>query len=63
MSDNKKTVGNPDRLRINLSQEYEVQDWSKKFGVSTEELRKAVKAVGDNAKDVENYLKSKSRNN
>ena len=61
MSDNKKTIGNPDRLRINLSEDYEVQDWSKKFGVSAEELRKAVQAVGNNAKDVEKFINSKSR--
>lgn len=31
MSDNKKTVGNPDRLQINLSEDYEVQDWAKEI--------------------------------
>ena len=56
MSDNKNTVGNPDRQRISLSQDYEVQNWSKKFGVTPEELRNAVKSVGNNAKDVENFL-------
>jgi hypothetical protein len=56
MSDNKNTVGNPDRQRISLTQDYEVQDWSKKFGVTPEELRNAVKSVGNNAKDVENFL-------
>ena len=61
MSDNKNTVGNPDRLRINLSENYEVQDWSKKFGVTAEELRKAVKEAGDNASNVERYLKSGSQ--
>ena len=56
MSDNNNTVGNPDRQRISLSQDYEVQNWSKKFGVTPEELRNAVKSVGNNAKDVENFL-------
>ena len=59
MADSKKNVGRPDRDRISLSEEYEVQDWSKKFGVTTEELKKAVKQVGSNAKDVEAYLKGK----
>lgn len=45
------------RDRISLSEDYEVQDWSKKFGVTTEQLKKAVKQVGSNAKDVEAYLK------
>ena len=57
MADNKTKIGKPDRNRISLSEDYEVQDWSKKFGVSTEELKKAVKQVGSNAKDVEAYLK------
>jgi len=57
MSDDKKNIGKPDRDRINTSEDYEVQDWSKKFGVSPEELKKAVKQVGSNAKDVEAHLK------
>jgi Protein of unknown function (DUF3606) len=57
MTDNKKNTGKPDRDRISLSEDYEVQDWSKKFGVSAEELKKAVKQVGSMAKDVEAFLK------
>ena len=57
MSDNKKNIGSPDRDRISLSEDYEVQDWSKKFGVSPAELKEAVKHAGSNAKDVEAYLK------
>jgi len=52
-----KNVGKPDRDRISLSEDYEVQDWSKKFGVTSEELKKAVNKVGSIAKDVETYLK------
>jgi len=59
MSDDKKNIGKPDRDRINTSEDYEVQDWSKKFGVSTEELRDAVEKTGSNAKDVEAYLKNR----
>jgi len=59
MSDDKKNIGKPDRDRINTSEDYEVQDWSKKFGVSTEELKDAVKKAGSNAKDVEAYLKNR----
>ena len=57
--DDKKNVGNPDRSRINVHEEYELNDWSKKFGVSHDELKAAVKAVGTEAKDVEEYLKKK----
>jgi hypothetical protein len=57
MSDNKKQVGKPDRDRISVSEKYEVEDWSKKFGVTPDELKAAVKSVGPIAKDVEDYLK------
>ena len=59
MPDNKKSVGKPDRDRINLSEDYEVQDWSKKFKVTPEVLKKAVKEAGSNAKDVEKFLAKK----
>jgi hypothetical protein len=57
MSDDKTKVGKQDRSRINTSEDYEVADWSRKFGVSTDTLKKAVKAVGPIAKDVEEHLK------
>lgn len=56
MADDKTQTGQRDRDRISLSEEYEVQDWSQKFNVSPNELRNAVKEVGNNAKDVEAFL-------
>jgi len=58
MADNTKLRGRQDRNRINVNEDYELQDWSKKFGVTAEELRKAVQQVGDVAKDVEMHLKN-----
>lgn len=58
MSDDKSKPGGQDRKRISLSEDYEVRDWSKKFGVSKEELTAAVKKVGNVAADVEAHLKS-----
>ncbi len=57
MADDKTKPGGQDRRRINLSEDYEVRDWAKKFGVSEDELRKAVGAVGNDAAKVEAYLK------
>jgi hypothetical protein len=57
MADDKSKPGGQDRSRINTHEDYEVRDWSKKFGVSPEELKEAVKAVGTDAKDVEAHLK------
>jgi hypothetical protein len=59
MSDNKNNIGNPDRERISLSEDYEIQSWSKRFGVSREELVNAVKRVGNSARKVEEFLKGR----
>src|SRR5690606_5959042 len=45
---------------ISLTKDYEVRDSSKKFGVTADELKKAVAAVGNEAAMVEAYLKKKS---
>lgn len=52
MSDDLKNRGPQDRARINLGEEHERRYWSKKFGVSEDELRKAVEAVGVSAEAV-----------
>ena len=57
MTDDKKVKGKADRSRINMSEDYEVQYWSEKFGVSKQQLEKAVKEVVNNAKDVEGTFK------
>lgn len=56
MSDDTNKTGNPDRQRINMSEDYERRDWSKKFGVSEDELRRAVDKVGPMADDVAREL-------
>lgn len=61
MSDDKTKTGGQDRSLIALGEEYEVQDWSKKFGVTPDELRAAVKAVGNKASHVEAHL-AKAKN-
>jgi hypothetical protein len=58
MADDLKNRGEPDRSRINLTEVHEVQYWSRKFGVSAQELQSAVKAAGSRAADVERHLKS-----
>ncbi|MDY0978654.1 MULTISPECIES: DUF3606 domain-containing protein [unclassified Stenotrophomonas] len=56
MTDDKKNTGNPDRDRINVNEDYELQYWTKALGVSAEELRGAVKAVGPTAVAVRKHL-------
>lgn len=56
MSDDKRQTGSPDRDRISLSEDYEVQYWTQALGVSADALRAAVDAVGPVAEDVRNHL-------
>ena len=56
MSDDPKKKGRQDRSRINTSEDYEVQYWSKKFGVSPDELKAAVNKVGNSVADVQQEL-------
>ena len=58
MPDNKANTGKQDDARININQDYELRDWSKKFGVTPDQLKEAVKAVGPVADDVRRHLKS-----
>ena len=55
--DEKTQSGSPGTDRINISQKYELQYWSKKLGVSHDELIKAVKTVGTSLNEVKKYLK------
>jgi hypothetical protein len=61
MADDKTKSGGQDRARISLSEDYEVRDWAKKYGVTPDELKAAVKAVGNEAAAVEAHLKGSKR--
>jgi Protein of unknown function (DUF3606) len=52
--DKSKSVG--ERKRINVHDDYELRLWSRKFGVSPNELRCAVNKVGVFAADVAHEL-------
>ena len=57
MSDDKTKTAPQDAQRVNVHEDYEVAYWTKKFGVTAEKLKAAVKKVGVMAKDVETELK------
>ena len=59
MADDLSNRGPRDRNRVNIREEWEVNYWAKKFGVSKEKLKDAVHKVGVMAKDVDKYVKSK----
>ena len=56
MADDKSKRSAQDRERINMSEDYEVRYWTKKFDVDEARLRKAVDKVGDRAKAVAQEL-------
>jgi hypothetical protein len=56
MADDLKNRGPQDRSRINMSEDWEVQWWTQKFGVTVEQLKKAVSAVGSSAEAVAKKL-------
>lgn len=45
-----------DRKLISLKEDYEVRDWCQSLGCTPEQLRAAVKAVGNSAAAVREYL-------
>ena len=56
MTDDKKKTGSPDRDRINVNEDYEVQYWTKTLGVTAAQLREAGKAVGPTSAAVREHL-------
>jgi hypothetical protein len=49
MSDDKTKTGSKDRVRIDLHQDHEVDHWSRKSGITCEQLREAVARAGNRA--------------
>jgi hypothetical protein len=62
MADDLTRRGGQDRARINIHQEHEVRDRAARFGVTREQLKAAVQAVGDRADDVERHLRTLAAN-
>jgi hypothetical protein len=61
MSDDTSKRGPRDSSRINMNENYEVRYWTDKFGVTAEQLAKAVQRAGSMANDVEAELKNHAR--
>lgn len=56
MADDKSKTGSPDRDRINLNEDYEVQYWTKALQITPEKLRSVVEDVGNSADAVREHL-------
>jgi hypothetical protein len=56
MSDDTKNRGEPDRSRINLSEDDEVRCWTETLGVSKQQLALAIRQVGSSPDAVRHAL-------
>ena len=56
MSDDLKNRGPQDRAGVNTSEPWELNHWTKEFGVTEQQLKDAVKAVGPMVTDVRKKL-------
>jgi hypothetical protein len=63
MADDKSKRGPQDAKLISMKEDYEVEYWTKRFGVSRDELAAAVKAVGHSAAAVEKHLTALAETN
>lgn len=57
MADDKTLRAPQDSSRIAMGEDYEVEYWTHRFGVSRDRLQQAVDAAGNSADAVELYLK------
>jgi hypothetical protein len=62
MSDDKTKKGAQDRNKVNGNENYEVQYFKEKMGVSSQAVTGAIRATGSNDRKVlEKYLKDKKK--
>jgi hypothetical protein len=55
--DDKSKKGSVNRERINPAEAYEMEYWSNKFGLTYEQLKSAIRAVGNSTLAIEKQLK------
>ncbi|MDO9406361.1 MAG: DUF3606 domain-containing protein [Polaromonas sp.] len=61
MSDDRTKRGGQDRKRINASEGYEVQYWTRQLGCTEQQLQLAIAAVGPQVEQVRAYLQGDHR--
>ncbi|RZJ66288.1 MAG: DUF3606 domain-containing protein [Flavobacterium sp.] len=62
MADSKTKTGKPDRNKVNGSENYEIQYFKDKLGVSGQAVAGAIRATGSNDRKVlTDYLKNKKK--
>lgn len=59
--DNRNLRDGRDRNRVSGSEEYELKYMAEKMGCSIDEVRNAIKAVGNDRQKVEQYLNGRNK--
>jgi hypothetical protein len=62
MADDKSIVGGRDRARVAGGEDYEVQDFASRHGISPDEVREMIKRVGNNREALEQEAMRLKRN-
>lgn len=57
MADDPSKTGTDDDIRVNVSQRWERDYWTRKLGCTAPELRAAAKAAGPMVNDIRKHLK------
>ncbi|HKH61944.1 MAG TPA: DUF3606 domain-containing protein [Flavitalea sp.] len=63
MSYYKRQSARQEQQRLNINEEYELMNWTERYGVSAEKIREAVTVVGNRVSDVVRYLLDGNRAN
>jgi hypothetical protein len=61
MSDDRSRRAPDDLYIVTLTETWEVEYWSDRFGVPPDDLHRAVAAVGNRTEDVERYIRQHIR--
>ena len=61
MSDDRTKRGGSDRKRVSIDEDYEVQFWTTRLGVSRQELEEAVRSVGNNVDKITEHLRGRTK--
>jgi hypothetical protein len=59
MGDDKSNRGQPDRDLIDVNDDDELRNWSKSLNMTPEEIREAVRVVGNSAAKVREHFQSR----
>ncbi|MGZ3837864.1 MAG: DUF3606 domain-containing protein [Flavisolibacter sp.] len=62
MGDNKDLRDGRDRSKVSGNEAFELRVVAEKWGVSQEEVKKAIEQVGNSRDKVEDYLRTKTKN-